>query len=461
MFGNPKVYSPQDKTPTPIDRLMGNPLLVGGALAGLGVGPVLGIASAWYLANEQFKAFVSSQFWVSIVMMGLALFIVIHLCALLILAERKISAWTQDRKGPNRVGLWGLGQPIADGIKFILKEDITPSHVDKPLFLLAPCIAFVLALISFAVIPWAGRIQWPWMAEGEYVLTQAANLDVGILYILAVGSLAVYGVVLAGWASNNKYAHYGGMRATAQMLSYEVPLGLGLLVMVLHAGNLQLQPIIDQQSQTGFWNILIHPVAAALVLISAFAETNRAPFDLAECEQELVAGFHTEYSSMKFALFFLAEYSHMVTASALFTCLFLGGYTIPFCGWLNESEHWLAALLKFHVIWAKTIGVIVFFMIIRWTIPRFRFDQLMRLAWKGLVPMGMAAIVATSTAIAFGWRVAADQSFMTNLMNAAIMLGLNALMIVGALVVAGNAKTPVTGRQEYMADVAVMPSARA
>ena len=456
MFGNPKVYSPQDKTPTPIDRLLGNGALLGVAGIGALVTPVALIAAAWYLFNEPFKAFVSSQFWVSLVMMGLGLFVIIHLCAALILAERKISAYVQDRKGPNRVGLWGVAQPIADGIKFILKEDIIPAKADAPLFILAPCITFVLALIGFAIIPWAGRIEWPWMKPGEFVHTAAADLDVGILYVLAVGSLAVYGVVLAGWSSNNKYAHFGGMRATAQMLSYEVPLGLGLLVLVLSAGSLQLQPIIDQQSQSGFWNILMHPIAAFLVLVSAFAETNRAPFDLAECEQELVAGFHTEYSSMKFALFFLGEYSHVVTASAIFTCLFLGGYTIPFMGWLNETNTWWAALIKFHVIWAKVLIMIGFFMMIRWTIPRFRFDQLMRLAWKGMVPMGMASIGVTSVAVACGWRIAGDRPVMTNAINAAIMLGLNVGMFVVAMIIAGRSKVEVTGRQEYLPPVNVM-----
>lgn len=452
-----RVYDKNDKTPTAIDRLLGNPALIAAAAGGLAVGPVLLIGGLYWLWPKQLQEFLSSQFCISMVVLALSLFIIIHLCAGLILAERKISAFIQDRKGPNRVGLWGIAQPIADGIKFILKEDITPKGVDKPIFILAPCIAFVLALIGFAVIPWAGRIHWPWMPEGQTVITQAADLDIGLLYILAVGSLAVYGVVLAGWASNNKYAHFGGMRATAQMLSYEVPLGLGLLVLVLHAGDLRLQNVIDQQAQTGLWNVFVHPVAFLLVLTAAFAETNRAPFDLAECEHELVAGFHTEYSSMKFALFFLAEYSHMVTACAVLACLFLGGSDpLPFVGWLAHDTSPLGALVKFGVIWGKIVTLVIFFMVIRWTVPRFRFDQLMRLAWKAMVPLGMAAVVVVALAVALGWRIAPDQPAAKNWLCAGVMLALNVAMLAVAMWISGRSKTPVTGRQENLPSVEAM-----
>jgi NADH-quinone oxidoreductase subunit H len=302
-------------TPDKIDLILRKPAVILGALTPLLILPVVLV----YFLFPWIKPILSNQFAFSVVMMVLVLLIIIHLCALCILAERKLASYIQDRKGPNRVGWWGLLQPIADGVKFLLKEDIIPANVDKPLFVLAPVLSLTIALLGFAIIPWAGDVHWPWMPAGETVSTQVANLDVGFLYLLAVASLGVYGVVLAGYASTNKYAFYGGMRATAQMLSYEVPLGLGLLVILLLAGTLRLDKIVDLQASTGLWNVFLHPIAFILVLISAFAETNRTPFDLAEAEQELVGGYHTEYSAMKFAMFFLAEYAHMVTNSALYS----------------------------------------------------------------------------------------------------------------------------------------------
>lgn len=451
-------------TPDPlafkIEKTLRNPLVLAGAGLALAVGPVLLLVPAWLLFGEQIRGFLSSQFWFSIFMMGLSLFLIIHLCAACILAERKLSAYIQDRQGPNRVGWGGLLQPIADGIKFILKEEFVPRDVDKAIYFLAPCIAFVVALLGFAVIPWADKIVWPWTdANGVHpeVTTQAASLDIGLLYMIAVASLGVYAVVLAGWASNSKYAHYGGMRATAQMLSYEVPLGLGVLVILLGSGTLRLEEMVDTQAATGIWNIFLHPIAFLLVLIAAFAETNRAPFDLAECEQELVAGFHSEYSSMKFALFYLGEYAHMITNSALMTAVFLGGWDpLPGLGLLADNHTWWAALLKFGVFWGKVAAFIAFYMVIRWTLPRFRFDQLMKLAWKNLVPLGITIVFVTGAMVAFGWRIDPAAGLLGNLGPAAISLVLNIVVLAAAIWLAGIVREPVTGRQENLPDVEVV-----
>jgi NADH-quinone oxidoreductase subunit H len=311
--------------------------------------------------------------------------------------ERKIAAWTQDRPGPNRVGPWGLFQPIADGAKFILKEDVVPNHVDKPLFVLAPALIFIVGFIGFAAIPWGGKL-----AIGDRLVdVQVANPDIGLLYILGVASLSVYGVVLGGWASNSKYSFYGAIRATAQMLSYEIPLGLCILVVVLTMGTLRLEAITLEQ--TGYWgrwlpqwNIFLHPLAFVILFICALAEANRTPFDLAEAEQELVGGYHTEYSALKFGMFFLAEYAHMITSGAFIAVLFLGGWHFPWLSWTQpEATQWYAVLTKMAVMSAKIAAFIFFMMWIRWTIPRFRFDQLMRLAWQGLIPIMLAVFVLT------------------------------------------------------------------
>lgn len=389
---------------------------------------------------------VDDQFRFSLIMAAIVLFgPLINGCAICILAERKISGFIQDRRGPNRVGPWGLLQPLADGIKFILKEDYIPRHVDRPTFILAPAIAFISALIGFVIVPWAGEIHWPWMEPGQTVSTQPASLDVGILYILAVGSLAVYGVVLAGWSSNNKYAFYGGMRATAQMLSYEVPLGLGLLAMLLINGNLRLENMVAVQAETGLWFVLYQPLAFILVLTSFLAEANRTPFDLAECEQELIAGFHVEYSAMKFAMFPLGEYAHMLTSSAIMTAIFFGGWHIWGLTSLADTSV-LAAVVKFTVFWVKIATFVAFFMLVRWTIPRFRFDQLMRLAWKSMVPIGMGLIIGNGVLVYLGWQT-----------SLAANLAMNAVVLAGALLVAGMARTPVTGRQAYLPAIDVRP----
>lgn len=432
-----------------------------GALAVLLIAPPIGLTLAWMVFSEYIKPILSSQFAFSMIIMGLSLFLIIHLCAACILAERKLSAYIQDRQGPNRVGWGGVLQPIADGLKFMLKEDIVPANVEKPVFILAPCLAFIVALVGFAVIPWAGTIEWPWTnpdGTPAVVHTQVAQVDIGVLYMLAVGAMSVYGVVLAGWASNNKYAHFGGMRAAAQMLSYEVPLGLGILILLISSGTLRLEEIVDQQAKSGVWNALAHPIAFILVLITAFAETNRAPFDLAECEQELVAGFHTEYSSMKFALFFLGEYAHMITNSALMTVLFLGGWAIlPGVTFLADNNSWWAALIKFNIVWGKILGFVAFYMIIRWTLPRFRFDQLMRLSWKGLVPLGMIMVLVTILMTAAGFRLQPEKGFAGNLVYLVVMFGVNAAVIGFTLWFNARTQSPITGRQGNLPDVRVAP----
>jgi NADH-quinone oxidoreductase subunit H len=425
--------------------------------------------------------------------------------AYLILVERKVAAYAQDRIGPNRCGRefglpFGLLQPLADGAKMILKEDVIPNYVTKPLFLLAPSIAIIAAMIAFAVVPfgpvgpsapwlpWVGpdlrlvpalndtreipkegknlivvadvnhvlhvrvfdadgklvddadektlaghtrqvedfkkQLQplWPpheptrsekrrivaavpplvgHALRGQLEFQIAPAIDVGIIYIFAIGSLAVYGVILGGWASNNKYSFLGGLRSSAQLISYEIPLGLSILGMVLLAGSLDLNTIINWQD--GYvWGIVVQPIGCLLFMTSAFAETNRLPFDLPEAEQELVGGYHTEYSAMKFGMFFLGEYLHVITVSYLTVVLFFGGWDIPFV-LDQEQAGWIAAVAKVLVMIAKVALMIFFMMWVRWTLPRFRYDQLMDLAWKSLIPLALVNLVATATIVHL-WR---------------------------------------------------------
>ncbi|MBW7904046.1 MAG: NADH-quinone oxidoreductase subunit NuoH [Phycisphaerae bacterium] len=453
----PKVPRP-DPAAAFIERTLRDWRVIAALGAVLLIAPVPLVWLGW----PWIRPLLESQFWFSLILGGLAVFIVIHLDAAFILAERKLSAFIQDRKGPNRVGFWGLLQPVADGIKFLLKEDYTPKQADKPVFILAPALAFVISLAGVAIIPWFDQITWPWTGpDGETytVVGQMASLDIGLLYLLAFGAMSVYGVVLAGWASNNKYAFYGAMRATAQMLSYEIPLGLGLLAVLLVAGSVRLEGIVESQAASGVWNVFVHPLAFLLVLIAGFAETNRAPFDLAECEQELVAGYHTEYSSMKFALFFLAEYSHMVIGSALVTALFLGGWApLPFTSWLADNHTWWAGLIKFSVFWGKILLLIGLYMVVRWTLPRFRFDQLMRLAWKGMIPLGMVIVVVQGIATGLGWRIDPAAPWTANLLAGGLMLGINILITLGVLWLMSRSRAPVTGRQDNLPDVIVPPA---
>ena len=314
--------------------------------------------------------------------------------AMLTLAERKISAWMQDRHGPNRV-LKGWGQPLADGVKNFMKEETAPPFANRALFLLAPIISFIPALITWAVIPFGSPLPLPW---GRMDL-QLADLPVGFLYILAISSLGVYGIVLAGWASNNKYALLGGLRSSAQMISYEIAMGLSTIPVVMLAGNVTLTAIVRQQQQIG-WNAVTLSLAFFIFMVAAFAETNRLPFDLPEAESELITGYHTEYSAMKFSFFFIAEYANMVTASALMVTLFWGGWDIPFVTWDNVPPYTvMKTLLTFPVFVLKLLFFIFLFMWIRWTVPRFRYDQLMSLGWKTLLPMSIGYIIVVAAAI--------------------------------------------------------------
>lgn len=314
--------------------------------------------------------------------------------AYLILVERKIAAFSQDRIGPNRVGPLGLLQPIVDGVKMFLKEDVTPNYVNKPIFILAPFLSIVTAMIGFAVVPF-GPVgpNGPGLFDGPIQFQIAPGIDIGLLYIFAVGSLAVYGVILAGYSSNNKYSFLGGLRSSAQIISYEIPMGLSVLGIVLLASSLDLNTIIQWQDKNA-WGIFVQPLGFFIFLICAFAETNRLPFDLPESEQELVGGFHTEYSSMKFGMFFLGEYLHVITVSFLVVILYLGGWDPPFVS-LGDSG-WLMAILKVGTLITKVLGMIVFVMWIRWTLPRFRYDRLMELAWKRMIPLAIGNTVVTA-----------------------------------------------------------------
>ena len=313
----------------------------------------------------------------------------INVGALMTLAERKFSAWMQYRIGPNRVGPWGLLQPLADGVKFIFKESVVPAGANRALFRWAPMMAALPAFLTIAVIPFSTDIVIGGRNFGPLAI---ATIDIGVLYILAIAGLSVYGVILGGWASNSKYSLMGGLRASAQMISYELTLILTILAVVALTGTLDLHLINEHQRAVEDWNIWRQPLAFLLFVVAMFAETNRHPFDFAECESELVAGFHTEYSAMKFALFFLGEYSAMTVISCLAVVLFLGGPSVPF--WVDAP--WF---IGFGAFLAKAGFFLFLFIWVRWTLPRFRFDQLMRLGWKVMLPLALVNLVATGVLI--------------------------------------------------------------
>lgn len=327
--------------------------------------------------------------------------------AYLVLVERWVAAWIQDRYGPNRAGipltkirLFGLGQPIADGVKFIFKEEFTPRHVDRLLYFASPAIMLVAAMIVFAVIPF-GAVDFgvDWLPPIQLMV--APGMDAAVLFLFAFGGIAVYGVLLGSWASNNKYAFFGGMRGAAQLIAYEIPLGLGILAIVLAAGSLRLDTIVLDQAQSGMWNIFVQPLGFLVFFVAATAEAGRLPFDLPETEQELVGGYHTEYSGMKLMMYLVSEFLHMIMASFLVVILFLGGW--HFWG-ITGSEAvvgWPLALLRVGVLLGKVLVLILFYMLIRWSWPRFRFDQLMALAWKVLLPLGMVNLLVV--ACWWGW----------------------------------------------------------
>ena len=336
-------------------------------------------------------------FWFTVLKMLVIFTIYMVGVAMLTLAERKISAWIQDRHGPNRVGKGWL-QPAADGLKNFMKEETMPEGVNKPLFVLAPVLSFLPALTAWCVIPFGAPIATRW---GRVDLV-VADLPVGFLFILAVTSLGVYGIVLAGWSSNNKYALLGGLRSSAQMVSYEIAMGMATIPVLLLSGNVSLGAIVAEQTSGRWplaWNVFSATLAFFIFFVAAFAETNRLPFDLPEAESELIAGYHSEYSAMKFSMFFIAEYANMVTASALMTTLFFGGWDIPFTQWDNNAHSLVASLLTAAFFFVKILLFVFVFMWVRWTVPRFRYDQLMALGWKVMLPLSLVYIVAMAGTI--------------------------------------------------------------
>lgn len=304
-------------------------------------------------------------------------------------AERKVAAFMQDRIGPNRAGPFGLLQPLADGVKMFMKEEIIPDVSNKFLFILGPSLAMITACMTSAVIPWGRGLT----IKGDFYPIQAADVNIGILYIFGVVSIGVYGIMIGGWASNNKYSLLGALRASSQMISYEIAMGLSIIALVMMTGTLSIREIAEQQS-AGHWNIFYQPLGFLIFLICAFAETNRAPFDLPECETELVGGYHTEYSSMKLGFYLFAEYINMFISSAIISTLYFGGYNMPFIGRFITNPNWLSMVGSLFL-FGKIFFFIFFFMWVRWTLPRFRYDQLMRLGWKILIPLSIANIFIT------------------------------------------------------------------
>jgi NADH-quinone oxidoreductase subunit H len=326
--------------------------------------------------------------------------VVMPMVAYAVLAERKVAAFIQDRYGPNRVGWFGLLQPVADGVKSFLKEDFTPGHVRKAYFWLAPMIVMIPSLLVMAVIPFGSNIG------GQKMVI--ADLNVGVLYTFGIVSLGVYGIVLAGYASNSKYPFLGGIRSSAQMISYEIAMGMSAVPVFLWVGNLNLSQVIEYQAKNG-WMIWHAPLSFLIFMVASFAETNRLPFDLPESEQELVGGYNTEYSSMKFALFFMGEYANMIAVSAMMVTLFLGGWSLPFAG-LNQmagESQILLGVLQIAVFLAKVVVLMGVFIWVRWMWPRFRYDQLMNLGWRVFIPLALANILATAVWLWFlqikGW----------------------------------------------------------
>ncbi|MDX2192823.1 MAG: NADH-quinone oxidoreductase subunit NuoH [Gemmatimonadales bacterium] len=341
----------------------------------------------------------------SVVKMLVVFTVVLVTVALLTLAERKVSAWMQNRLGPNRVGPGGLLQPAADGVKNILKEETRPAHAEGALFRLAPALAFVPAVLLSSVIPFAAPlpldfdVELPLLGRVAHhgpLPMSVTELPVGFLFVLAISSLGVYGIALAGWSSNSKYSLLGGLRASAQMISYEVSMGLSLIPVILLSGQVALPAIVRAQQQ-GLWYAGPLFVSFFMFLISGFAETNRLPFDLPEAESELVAGYHSEYSAMKFSMFFIAEYANVMTVAFMVTTLFFGGWDVPFTHW-DEQGGLLQTLVTLVAFTLKAGFWIFFVMWIRWTLPRFRYDQLMSLGWKFLMPLGLAYIMVVAVA---------------------------------------------------------------
>ena len=340
----------------------------------------------------------------SIVKIAVVLVITLTAVAYTVLLERKVLGRMQNRWGPSRVGPFGLLQPLVDGIKLFLKEDMMPLAVERPLFVAAPIIALGCALVSISMVPFGTRTLVPGTGVDIF---QVADINIGLLVILGITSIGVYGIALSGWSSNNKYSLFGSLRATAQMISYELALGLSLVGVVMRAQSLSLRQIVASQSEHGIWswNIFggLQIVAFFIYLMAAYAETNRSPFDLPEAESELVAGYHTEYSSMKFAMFFMAEYANMITVSCVATLLFLGGASSPFGHIFDGFASGIVGTALFSIFWfvAKVFSFLLLYIWVRGTLPRFRYDQLMAFGWKFLLPVAMVNILATALAFAY------------------------------------------------------------
>jgi len=315
-------------------------------------------------------------------------------------AERKVAAIIQDRRGPNRAGPFGILQPLADGVKLFFKEEIVPNFSSKFLFILGPCLAMLTAMMTGAVIPWGDKLQ----LFGRDISLQITDINIGILFVFGVVSMGVYGIMIGGWASNNKYSLLGGLRAASQIISYELPMGISLIALLMVTGTLSLKEMVLQQ-QGSMWNVFYQPLGFLIFLICSFAECNRTPFDLPEAENELIGGYHTEYSSMKLGFFLFAEYINMFISSAIMATLFFGGYDMPFVNEANFSPN-IAALIGIAALLGKVVFFLFLFMWVRWTIPRFRYDQLMNLGWKILIPLALLNMLGTGAFILFkqnGW----------------------------------------------------------
>lgn len=321
---------------------------------------------------------------------GVILLISLLIAMYATLFERKIAGYFQDRHGPNRAGKWGILQPVADGVKLFFKEEFTPANADKVLYVLGPSITMLVALLTSAVIPWGESL----VINGKEYSLQVADINIGILFVFAVVSIGVYGIMIGGWASNNKYALMGAVRAASQMISYELAMSMSIITIVMTTGSLSINEIVQAQSGMN-WNVLYQPIGFLVFLVCAFAETNRAPFDLPECETELIGGYHTEYSSMKLGFYLFAEYINMFISSAVISSLYFGGYDFPFKESLDLPQN-VITLLGTLALFIKTAFFIFVFMWIRWTLPRFRYDQLMKFGWKGLLPLSIANIIITS-----------------------------------------------------------------
>ena len=329
------------------------------------------------------------------ILVGVIFAITLFVAAYSTYAERKVAAFLQDRIGPDRAGPFGILQPLADGMKFIMKEEIIPNVSNKLLFVLGPSIAMLTALMAGVVIPWGGKLT----IGGETYILQIVDLNIGILYVFAVVSIGVYGIMIGGWASNNKFSLLGAIRASAQMISYEIGMGLSIIALIMMTGTLSLREITELQAggvgnDWNFWNVVYQPVGFIIFLVCAFAECNRTPFDLPECETELVGGYHTEYSSMKLGFYLFAEYINMFVSSAVISTLYFGGYNFPFMNNLGMDQN-VITIIGTVVLFGKIGFFIFFFMWIRWTVPRFRYDQLMNLGWKILIPLAVINIFIT------------------------------------------------------------------